>query len=364
MTDTLVLEADRLFTPAPAEPPLLAVRDGRVVAAGGAARGTGPARRVHGTLAPALVDIQVNGGAGVNLQEPAPDLARLHGWLRRAGVLTYVPTLVSAPLPRMVELARGLAGERDGVRGLAPHFEGPLLSPRRLGAHDRAAVAGARAGELLEATANLASWVTLAPEREGALDIVASLVAGGVRVSAGHSDATFEQARAAFDAGISMVTHLFNAMAPLHHREPGLAGAALDEGATCWAGLIADGEHVHPSMVRTALEVLGERAILVSDAAPAAGDTGGAAPRLGDGTLAGAGVALDQCLRNVIAWGLPPERALHAATAAPAGALGIADRGRLAPELPALVALFDSDWRVLDAGPAEVVGGLIAGVAS
>lgn len=351
-----MVRADRLLTPEPVTPPLLAVEDGLVVATGaGALRLAGaPVVDVPGTLTPGLVDLQVNGGAGVSLQEPSPDLGALHRWLRDGGVLAYQPTLVSAPLPSMAVLAAALcaAGEVEGVLALRPHLEGPFISERRLGAHDAAAVPACDVAALRAVAPAFAGMVTLAPERDGGFELLHELAETGVAVSLGHSDATFAEAERAFAAGARVVTHLFNAMPPLHHREPGLAGAALSGAHAPWVGLIADGVHVAPSMCAMAARVLGERLVLVSDAAPAAGG-GAEESRLADGRLAGATARLDDGVRNLIAWGVDEVAALHAATLAPARACGLRSRGALHPGRDAVAVRWDESWSVLAAGPVE-----------
>ena len=348
MSDVLVVQADDLFAPARVLPPVLAVRDGRVIASGAEAARLGPPRRVAGTMIPALIDLQLNGGAGVDLQQPGPDRARLHRWLAAGGVLTYTPTLVSAPVARLASLAGGLAGELEGVLALKPHFEGPFISTERLGAHERDAVTAAVAAELAEVMIQLGSYVTLAPERDGAAELARRLLAAGVAVSAGHSDATMAQAEAALAAGITQVTHLFNAMRPLHHREPGLAGAALVGRSAPAVGVIADGVHLEAAMVLLAARLLPDRMYLVSDAVASAGQ----APesRLPTGVLAGSVCRLDEGLRNAIRWGIDAAAAVAAVTATPARAAGLTDRGRLEPGALALVALADSDWTVRAAG--------------
>jgi N-acetylglucosamine-6-phosphate deacetylase len=184
--------------------------------------------------------------------------------------------------------------------------------------------------------------VTIAPELDGALEVIEALVGRGVVVSLGHSGATAAQATAGIDAGARWVTHLFNAMAPLHHRAPGLAGVALTD-ERVRAGLIVDGIHVDPSVVALAQRALGERLTLVTDAVAAlgmppgrqalgraevtAGDDG---VRLADGTLAGSNLAMDDAMRNLVTFtGCAPEAALHAASAGPASLLGDGARGTL-----------------------------------
>ena len=212
--------------------------------------------------------------------------------------------------------------------------------------------------------------MTLAPELPGALDVVRTLVARGVTVAAGHSSATAAQASAALDAGVTYVTHLFNAMAPLHHREPGLAGVALTD-ERVRVGLIADGIHVDPVVARLAARALGDRLSLVTDAVAALGAGPGAGTlgslgvevaaadlsvRLPDGTLAGSTLALDRAVRNAVAFaGLDLAAAVRAVTATPAAVLGLADRGVVAPGAVADLVLLTPEGEVV----ATVVGGRV-----
>jgi N-acetylglucosamine-6-phosphate deacetylase len=203
--------------------------------------------------------------------------------------------------------------------------------------------------------------VTLAPELPGALDLVAALTARGVLVSAGHSAATFEQAKAGVDAGIRYGTHLFNAMPALQHREPGLPGALLTD-ARATVGLIADGVHTHPAIVSLAWQALGPRRLnLVTDAMAALGMPAGThrlgdfdvevdatSARLADGTLAGSILSLDQALRNLVSMtGCSLEEALATVTSTAARAIGVdAERGTLARGAAADVVLLTPDLRV------------------
>jgi N-acetylglucosamine-6-phosphate deacetylase len=242
------------------------------------------------------------------------------------------------------------------------HVEGPFLSPRRAGAHDPASL---RAPEV----AAVAGWtpasgvrvVTLAPELPGALDVVRALVAQGVVVSAGHSAAIDAEARAGFDAGIRSVTHLFNAMGPLDHREPGLAGAALADPRVT-IGLIPDGLHVHPTLVAIVRRAVGAgRLAIVSDAIAALGmEPGdhqlagravrvhGGSAHLEDGTLAGSVISLDDGLRNLAAFcGIEVAEALPAVTSVPARLLGLeVERGTLQPGALADITLLTPDGQV------------------
>jgi N-acetylglucosamine-6-phosphate deacetylase len=201
--------------------------------------------------------------------------------------------------------------------------------------------------------------VTLAPELPGALDLIRALAARGVVVSAGHSLATLAEAAAGFDAGIRYGTHLFNAMPPLHHREPGLIGALLADERIA-VGLIADGVHVHPALLPVLRQVVGRRLTLVSDAMAALGMAPGAyrlgdftvtvadgTVRLADGTLAGSVVALDGALRRwLAATGCGLAEGVAAVSGGPAGLLGLPDRGALAVGYLADAVLLDTERRV------------------
>jgi N-acetylglucosamine-6-phosphate deacetylase len=206
----------------------------------------------------------------------------------------------------------------------------------------------------------------MAPELPGALEVIAGLAARGVVVSLGHTAATADEARAAIDAGARWVTHLFNAMAPLHHREPGLAGVALSD-ERVHVGLIPDGIHVHPSLVAVAQRAVRERLTIVSDAVAALGmpagpqafgrtevHVGDAGVRLADGTLAGSNLGLDQGVRNLVAFSrCSSAQGVDAASGAPARLLGDPHRGHLGPGARADLVVLTEDLRLV----ATYVGG-------
>ena len=291
-------------------------------------------------LCPGFVDLQVNGGGGVMLNDALDaatlrQMAEAHG---RLGVTSFLPTLITDTADRTrAAIDAVAAGGVAGVVGL--HLEGPHLAVAKKGAHSAALIRSMSDADLAlyrQAAARVTHLkVTLAPEAVTMAQIKA-LVQAGVHVSLGHSDAPFEQCEAAFAAGASMVTHLFNAMSQLGSRAPGLVGAALANGAVC-AGLIADGIHVHPASVRAALAAkAGPGGVfLVSDAMAVAGTdlasftlNGRAVHRhenrltLEDGTLAGADLDLLSAIRNLITWKAAPlEQALAMATSIPGGLL-------------------------------------------
>jgi N-acetylglucosamine-6-phosphate deacetylase len=235
-------------------PATIAVRKGRIARV---VPGIDPAADliVEGVIAPGLIDLQLNGGFGHDFTTDGRSVAAVATRLPAYGVTGFLATVITSPpeaYPRRLAEITQAAEATTGARVLGVHFEGPYLSPARKGAHDPALFRTADADEIARWAGHpLVRMVTLAPELPGALAAVGRLRAAGVVASAGHSDATFEQARAALDAGVGMGTHLFNAMPELRQRAPGLAGALLTAPVPC--GIIADGAHIHPAMVRLAL---------------------------------------------------------------------------------------------------------------
>jgi N-acetylglucosamine-6-phosphate deacetylase len=331
----------------------LVCRDGLIVDGtpiGGAGSTTIDATGLY--VAPGFVDLQCNGGLGLDLTRDPAALWELGAALPQWGVTAWLPTIVTAPEGAIdAALAALAAGPPPGWHGAEPlglHLEGPFLAEPTRGAHRR---------EHLRApsTAAVDGWsrdagvalVTLAPELAGADEVIRELVARDVVVSLGHSGATADEARWAIDAGATWVTHLFNAMGPFHHRAPGLAGVALADDRV-HVGLIADGAHVAPEAVAVAQRTLGRRLTLVTDAAPAMGTAGAAdASRLADGTLAGGVAGMDRMVRNLVAFsGCPRQESLLAASAAPAEVLRDRSRGRLEPGRRGDVVLLSPDLLV------------------
>jgi N-acetylglucosamine-6-phosphate deacetylase len=217
---------------------------------------------------------------------------------------------------------------------LGAHLEGPFLGGAP-GAHRRDLLAEIDHGWLTQLP-DVVCLMTLAPELRGAAEAVRSLVARGIVVSLGHTTATRDQFTEAVAAGATLVTHLFNGMSGVHHREPGVAAFAMADDTVC-ASLIADGIHVDPLVVRLAFAALGERAVLVTDsvawrsrrAGPVTIELTDGAPRLPDGTLAGSAVTMDAALRTCVRAGVPIAAAVRAASATPAHLMGRRDHGGL-----------------------------------
>jgi N-acetylglucosamine-6-phosphate deacetylase len=314
-------------------------------------------------VAPGLIDLQVNGGYGVEVgADPAATLT-LAQRLPDTGVTAFLPTLITSPAdfyPRVFDAIR-TAGSSGGAEPLGLHVEGPFLSPRRAGAHKIELIEAADdvLFESLLASSDV-RLMTLAPERPGAAERIRRLRERGIVVSLGHTDATFEQFVAGVDAGATMATHLYNAMSPFGHRAPGVIGAALVDDRVC-VGLIADGVHSHPASVRLAIRAKGiERIALVSDMMPAAGMPPGKytfggqtvtvderTARLGAGTLAGSIATMDVAIRNVVRWtDATPTDALRMASEVPARILGLPDRGCIEPGAVADLVLLDHELAV------------------
>ena len=316
-------------------------------------------------LAPGFIDLQVNGGGGV-LFNDAPDAAtlrRIAGAHAQAGTTAILPTLISGTRPQLhaalAAVRAALAAGMEGIAGL--HLEGPFIAPARRGIHSADAITAMTDDDLFFLTEPFPAplLVTLAPDMVSGRHI-RGLVESGAIVFAGHTDATYATAIAGFDSGITGVTHLYNAMSGFVARAPGMVGAALDR-AEVFAGIIVDGHHSHYAAVRIAFAAKGADALLlVSDAmATTASDSTGFVlngehihlheGRLVNdaGTLAGAHLTLAEAVRNAVCHaGLPLEAVLRMATHTPARAIGLADRGRIAPGCLADFVVLDADLRV------------------
>jgi N-acetylglucosamine-6-phosphate deacetylase len=313
---------------------------------------------------PGFLDLQVNGVADHDFTSQPASIWDAGMTLARHGVTGFLPTIVSSPRGTVEAALAAFAAAPAQPLGALPlglHVEGPFISPVRRGAHD---VRHLRAPELVELegwAARGARIVTLAPELPGGLAAVERVASAGVVASVGHTDAGIDVARQAIDAGARMATHLFNAMPPLHHRVPGVVGALLDDERVT-IGLIADGVHVDPVLLRLVARAAPGRIMLVSDAVAArlgdaelVGDDGSA--RLSDGTLAGSPHALDHGMRTFAAATGSVDAALAAVTSVPARLLGLSDgRGALRVGGRADLVLLDEDLQVA----ATLVGGLPA----
>lgn len=315
-----------------------------------------PGGNQAGYVLPGFVDLHVHGGGGRDAMEAGDAvvaLARLHA---RHGTTSLLATTMTAPLPEvqaaLLAIGAACAARAPGsARVLGAHLEGPYISPARLGAQPDHVRAGTLAELRQLATLAPLRVITLAPELAGHLSLIAALSEEGQRVQLGHSNASYDEGVAALRCGAAGFTHLFNAMSGMHHREPGLVGAALAHAEH--AELIPDLLHVHPGAVRAALRAI-PGLYCVTDATAAAGMPDGeyhlgrqtvhkclGGVRLADGTLAGSALTMDQALRNLVTLGLSLAEASRRTSTLAADYLGEPLRGRLAPGCHA-------DWVMLD----------------
>lgn len=318
-------------------------------------------------VAPGFVDVQVNGGGGVmfNNDRSVSALTTMASGHRKFGTTTLIPTLITDDIAVMREAADAvrlaLTQNIPGIRGI--HFEGPCLNPERKGVHDPekmrklgdeifAIYSGAGLGQVI---------VTLAPEVCGTGDI-AKLIGAGIHVSVGHSQATADEVLVAIGAGVSGVTHLFNAMPPLINRAPGVVGVALSQ-SELWAGLIADGVHVADASARAAIAAKGrDKIMLVTDAMGTIGSAEKSFTLYGteifetdgkcvtaDGTLAGSALDMMQAVRNTHQrLGQPLEDALRMASLTPAAFLGLDTQiGRIAEGFTADIVVIDRETLIV-----------------
>ena len=384
----LALHAGRALTPHAEIPDaIVLIEDGHIAAVGSRVEVRVPegAKEIHAqdqTVVPGFVDLHIHGAGGHDVMEAGADaLDAVTSNAARFGTTTIVATTVSAPIEETCRSLEGIARYIRSPQNQHPssvpraeivgiHLEGPFINPKRRGVHPAEAIIPPDAStldRLLSAADGFARILTLAPELPGALDLIGRARAAGLVAAMGHTDATYEQARAAIDCGASHAVHVFNAMRPFSHRETGVLGAVLTDSRVT-AEIIADGIHVDEPAIRLLLSAKGtERVLLVSDGTAATGmrdgtyELGplevivqGGVCRSREGRLAGSTLTLERAIRNVVSLGVPLLEVVRMATLYPARRLGVTGRKG------ALVAGVDADL-VLLTPQLEVAGVMTRG---
>jgi len=328
-------------------------------------------REIAGLLCPGFIDLQMNGAFGADIGPDPNAIRTLVTKLPTTGVTSFLPTLISSPPERYEEFfdTLGEGAMAHGARVLGAHLEGPFLAPERKGAHDLGSLRPIDLGFLRKLLrSGKIKVMTLAPELPNSLQAIELLLEEGAVASAGHTEASYDEIIRAAEVGLSQGTHLYNAMRPLAHREPGTVGALLTDDRLR-VGIISDGVHVHEAALRLAYraKASAERLILVTDAMEAAGmapgdyELGGrrvhleaGAVRLPDGTLAGSALTMDEAVRNAAEFlGVSLTEAVRMASEVPASALNLEDKGRIAAGCDADFVLLDARGTVLE----TIVGG-------
>lgn len=381
----IALTATRLYTPLECiEQPLLLVEDGKIVEVSSQIARAIPATAEllafdDAILAPGFVDIHIHGGGGHDvMNDDSSGLAAMEQLIASHGVTSYLPTTVTAPVDQTLSALDRLAmaieaGEKTNrAQPIGIHLEGPFISHARRGVHPLENLLSPTIemfNRLWQAARGHIRVMTIAPELEGAVEVIREANSRGVCVSLGHSDADLSAARAGIAAGARHCTHGFNAMRPLDHREPGIVGAMLTD-SRLTADIIVDGIHLDPSMVKLFLNAKGaEQAVLITDATAATGMPDGRY-RLGsfevevrdgrctaDGKLAGSVLTMDRAVRNVMKfadWNL--QDAARLASFNPARVVGLSDRGKIEAGCTADIAVLSPRG--------EVIANMIRGVLS
>jgi N-acetylglucosamine-6-phosphate deacetylase len=329
-----------------------------------------PGQKSYNIMIPGLVDIHLHGNSGEDFSDGNYDgLVRMARFLADAGTTSFSPASMTLPEEIIAAACRSAVKLRDetprdcaSIRGIT--MEGPFFSEKKKGAQNAAYLRKPDAGmfkRMQQDADNMIRIACVAPELEGAKDYIREVSVMGVTVTAAHTGATYDEAAAGFDAGITHVTHLFNGMPPLLHREPGVIGAA-SERDNVTVELICDGIHVHPSAVRAAFKLFGaSRICLVSDAMAACGLENGESmlggqkvyvkdgrATLADGTIAGSVATLFECVKTALSMGISPEDAVRCATVNPARVIGADDIGSIATGRRADFLLCGRDWALKD----------------
>ncbi|WP_219836988.1 N-acetylglucosamine-6-phosphate deacetylase [Paenibacillus sp. R14(2021)] len=318
-------------------------------------------------LIPGMIDVHIHGADGFDMMDGTlRSLEAVSVACARTGCTTFLATSVSSSLEDLFGMLASVSqyeGKEQGARIAGVHIEGPYLNTKRKGMQNERYLRHPDRDEMkaiLERAGSLIRMVTLAPELPGGLEMVAFLKERGIVVSVAHSDATYEEAKQAFRCGASHVTHCFNGMRPIHHREPGVVVAAFEE-TDVSVQAIVDDVHLHPAIVRLLYREKGaDKMVLITDALQAMGMGDGSylfgghkvtvsqgVATLEDGTLASSTVTMNAALAKAVKAGIPLEDAVRMATETPAAVLGLSRKGRIAPGMDADLVLINEQFEVL-----------------
>jgi len=332
----------------------LLIHDGHIAALEGDP--VDPSRNDDPYILPGFIDLHVHGGGGADVMEGAAAVATMTRLHARHGTTSLLATTMTAPHDELVRVLGALSTvvhnrAPGGARVLGVHLEGPYINPNRLGAQPDAAVVAVLDEVLAYLELAPVRIVTLAPEVPDHMEIIRQLAARGIRVQLGHTSGSYEDGVKALKHGAAGFTHLFNAMSPLHHRDPGMVGAALAHAE--YAEIIPDLLHVHPGAIHAAVRAI-PRLYAVTDSTAGAGMPDGeywlgsqqvtkclGGVRLANGTLAGSTLTMDQALRNLVSIGLPLAEVSNHLSRHAADYLGLSDRGRIKLGVWADLAVFD-----------------------
>ncbi|MDP6380268.1 MAG: N-acetylglucosamine-6-phosphate deacetylase [Phycisphaerae bacterium] len=379
MAENLLINNCRLFDAAPdAETVSILIESGRIARIGKLDLGADCVIDAGGrTVAPGFIDVHIQGAGGADIMNATVEaLETISRTAAKFGTTSFLATTVFQPQrenPHLAVAAEAVGTDLGGASILGIHLEGPFISLEKRGMIQVESICPPSAevlDEILKFTGPTLSMMTIAPEIQGNLDLVKRLVSGGTVASFGHSAATYEETLAGFEAGINHVTHLFNAMMPMHHRQPGPLPAIFHTPGVS-AQIIPDGVHIHPAMMKFAFDLLGpQRVVAITDGMQAMGLDDGlyvydgveyvakdGTARYHDGTLIGTCVGLNQLLKRLADFtGCTTADAIRAASENPAKLLGVADRkGSIAVGKDADLVLLDADFDVF----ATIVSGKV-----
>ncbi|WP_307786941.1 N-acetylglucosamine-6-phosphate deacetylase [Pseudogracilibacillus auburnensis] len=318
-------------------------------------------------LIPGMIDVHIHGANGCDMMDGTKDsILEVSRTCAETGCTTFLATSVTSSfedLQLMIENVKKVIGKEPGAKIAGIHLEGPYLNVKRKGMQNERFLRHPNMDEMkqiLNQAGDLIKMVTIAPELPGGIEMVQFLKEQGIIVALAHSDATYEEAKEAFSQGASHVTHCFNGMRPIHHRDPGLVVAAFEEQHVSLQAIV-DNIHLHPAIVRLMHTIKGpEGVVLITDALQAMlmGDGeyefGGhqvavknGEARLADGTLASSTVTMNEALRKTVENGIPLFDAVKMATSTPANILGLENKGRISPEKDADLVLLDDNFNVI-----------------